>query len=53
MNIRSIVGVACAAVAAKGGAALNAAAIQVESELVCFWHKADIPTRSINVRFRG
>jgi hypothetical protein len=20
---------------------------------VCFWHKADIPTRSINVRFRG
>jgi hypothetical protein len=20
---------------------------------VCFWHKADIPTRSTNVRFRG
>jgi len=20
---------------------------------VCFWHKADIPTRSINVRFWG
>jgi len=28
MDIRSIVGVACAAVAAKDGAALNAAAIQ-------------------------
>ena len=33
MNIRSIVGVACAAVAAKNGAALNAAAIQVQSQL--------------------
>jgi hypothetical protein len=28
-------------------------ALFAASHLVCFWHKADIPQRSTNVRFRG
>jgi len=34
-------------------AAYGSADAARERHNVCFWHKADIPTRSINVRFWG
>jgi hypothetical protein len=37
----------------EGAAACRAAAGRVRDVECRFWHKADIPTRSINVRYWG